>query len=589
MSAFILMLSGLTLLLSSCTEKMIVPDRPDSGKKVALKFAFGGVTDNGSEVVARNQSDISPDTVVVPLGDGLSMYATLEPVQKSAIQATSNTITSGTMLRIVAYENGTVYSGKADYKVSNALTLESDKPLEVSPGEYRFVAYSHNSKNPMPVHSESFTNIDPETDLLWGRYPALGDSLFSVAENKSEAITIRMSHILSRVTIVASTENISGNIAITGFEKAVTIPGKKVNLTVENGELTPQGDTDQNFSWPAFGSTVVTSETRIAYTGNAPTTTVRIPSLSLSGYDTPFTNLTAVFEKQLKPGVSYTLKVNFKKDGPGVSADLLYFIGDVLHVGKWGAGNPVNSGNIAYFKFGSVIGFSNSPENWNADAVKFNTTGADYGTYRNILTYDKWNATSFSGPSVSDPVNYHTGARVKEQGRGDPCKLAGLSASQIRQMTAEQIDAYNSGWRLPTREENGRFVGGYYANNPSSGDNYQNATRRYWTNVADSPDVPAGTARWPGGWFPVLDPANGTTLNPAANFIPAAGWRNSSGVFANTSPGGNYWTSTPYSNIYGYYLGFHSNNVYPVGSTASTSGSDAGNQNNGHNIRCVRQ
>ena len=65
--------------------------------------------------------------------------------------------------------------------------------------------------------------------------------------------------------------------------------------------------------------------------------------------------------------------------------------------------------------------------------------------------------------NISDPA-YHNFTNVTVHGRGDPCKLAGYTGAQIRAMDATQFAAINSGWRMPTAEENAQFVGGTNSN-----------------------------------------------------------------------------------------------------------------------------
>ena len=91
-------------------------------------------------------------------------------------------------------------------------------------------------------------------------------------------------------------------------------PGKKVNMKVKDRSFNQGSDAVQDFTWPTLNATTVVSECRTVYTGNAQSTIVQIGSVTLNG-KSPFTNLTAIFDKQLKRGVSYTFKICFKKGG----------------------------------------------------------------------------------------------------------------------------------------------------------------------------------------------------------------------------------------------------------------------------------
>ena len=329
-----LMCGLFVFLFASCTENVIDPSH--SGKKVDLQFVLGDVVYNGNEVVTRNQSDMTPETVEVPIGNGLKMYATLETDHDSVKTrtATSSNLADGTKLRIVAYRNGNTYYDHADYTVSGTdpnATLTGGS-LWVEPGNYRFVAYSYNSKTVLPApHSETIPDIDPVNDVLWGKFPE-DNSTYTVNDNTKETVTITMSHKLSQVTVQTTTVDIPGSVNITHIAN-VTVPGKSVNLATNDGSLSLKNDVVQNIGgWSAVPSTTVSSTPRTVYTGGAASTVVQIGSVYLSG-GYHFTNLTAVFNKQLVSGISYTIRVHFKKDPGGEipfdtpPTDMLMYVG----------------------------------------------------------------------------------------------------------------------------------------------------------------------------------------------------------------------------------------------------------------------
>jgi hypothetical protein len=311
-SPFSIALFGLIFLLSSCAREIEIPDKPDSGKKVAVRFLLGDVTYKGHEVVTRSRTDMNPATVVIPLQDNLYMHATLEADNPVGLRAGTNPLPENTKVRIAAYLNGAGNAvAVADYTVTATGEL-SGSDMQVSVGSsYRFAAWSYNSDAPLPTpHTETIPAGNFE-DLLWGVFPESSTHQITATP---QPITLTMSHAFSQVKIEATTASLSGTPAIADIGN-VTIPGKKAEMTVRDGALTPQGDIVQNFSWPALHATAVTSDARIVYTGEDASTTVRIGSLELFGY-APFTNLPdAIFPKQLQPGVSYTLKVHFRNSG----------------------------------------------------------------------------------------------------------------------------------------------------------------------------------------------------------------------------------------------------------------------------------
>ena len=325
---FILMISGLVFMLTSCMEEMIdkpgLPKISNAGLKVAVHFSLGDLAYNGNEVVART-SPLAPltspptplqergeeaETVVVPLEDDLNMVATLE-VDQAVRLRTSTNLKPGTTLRIVAYENGVTYYDHADYTVTGSYSLDG-VPLKVMPGDYKFVAYSYNSTDSLPEHKEALPDIEPDIDLLWGCTPESGGT-HTIDVTNNAAIPITLKHAFSQMAIQATTSAMSGTYFITAINH-VTMPGNKAKLTVKDG-ITPKGEFEREFlSWTGIPSPTVKSDTQLVYTGGDKRTVVQIGTLVFNG-NKKLTNLQASFDKQLKQGVSYILNVNFKKTG----------------------------------------------------------------------------------------------------------------------------------------------------------------------------------------------------------------------------------------------------------------------------------
>ena len=309
----ILILGGITFLLSACTkEVMVSPYNSRTDGKIAVNFLLGDIIHNGNEVVMRNYSDINPETVIIPLCDDLCLVATLEADLPVRTRATTSKLSDGTLLRIVAYEDKTTYQTHADYKVAGSI-LMSDNPLYVAEGDYKFVVYSYNSTTTLPVHHNyTITDIYPSIDLLWGCYPLNGS--FHVTASSNNDITVTISHLLSLVTVQTTTDGLSHIVNIDAISDVYITPGKQVNLSIKDGTLAAGSDARQNVTaWSGLGTTTVTSEPCMVYTDNAGAFHVKINSLTLEGYAAPFSNLTATFYKQLQSGVSYTVKVNFKE------------------------------------------------------------------------------------------------------------------------------------------------------------------------------------------------------------------------------------------------------------------------------------
>ncbi len=227
---------------------------------------------------------------------------------------------------------------------------------------------------------------------------------------------------------------------------------------------------------------------------------------------------------------------------------ILYMDGTKLSLGRWGV---VTQANMIFTKFGSVVGFTSSgnTDTWDAADVKFNTTATtNYATYGAIKCW-------LSGPTTDGYISsaaYHNDDNLAE-GRGDICKLVGLTSAQARELAAaDMLDEYDSGFRLPTRVESVDFVAAPTANYEEYNVWYLNSSLTFW-----------GTNGTKGGaWFPVPGNreiyAGRTTLNTDPAGFPAAGDRQpTSGASTLVGIYGRYWTGTAHDVGIGYYLMFN--------------------------------
>jgi hypothetical protein len=235
-----------------------------------------------------------------------------------------------------------------------------------------------------------------------------------------------------------------------------------------------------------------------------------------------------------------------------VEAQIIYWdsSSSKMQVGKWTTqGGPVNIGNQLFFQFGSVVGFTNTMAvngtAWpGASAVKFNpVTGSP--SYDIYTTIPNWNGSTTTDGYISSS-SYHTLANVKA-GRGDPCKLVGLTVAQI------QAGTYDSGlYRLPTQAENEAYL---------------------------NPTFVAGSNGWTAGVAPTA--GIHTSAGIATTFLPASGYRYAiDGANHGVGGLGVYWSSRPGSATEGYRLYFVEDNVFSASNYYAREG---------YPIRCVKK
>ncbi|MGL5920070.1 MAG: InlB B-repeat-containing protein, partial [Bacteroidales bacterium] len=225
-------------------------------------------------------------------------------------------------------------------------------------------------------------------------------------------------------------------------------------------------------------------------------------------------------------GKTYTAKFINHISESGVAAPRIYVHGSGDQAKLMLTKDPTNYGVM--FQFGSVLAWSGTSS---AATVAWNVTTLP------STWIGSWRVGSSFPTQTPENVQY---------GKGDPCKLVGLSISQISGGTVD-----NRKWRTPTTEENKTF-GATYSN---------------WKIVSGI----SGRYFGPGA----------TSTGTGGEFLPAAGYRiYSIGSLLHQGMSGYYWSCTPLSNTNGSNLGFTSSSVYPEAN---------GNQSDGHPVRCVPQ
>jgi hypothetical protein len=247
---------------------------------------------------------------------------------------------------------------------------------------------------------------------------------------------------------------------------------------------------------------------------------------------------------------------------------VLYFTGDTrypMKVGRWdtslttedtAAGivklTEADRSKLAFFKFGSVIGFDLvGTFDGEVTAIQFNpsklTVGTNgdiqyYGTGGSVATIQLPAIPAFtqtdwdSGVRKISDATYHNATNIANNGKGDPCKLAGMDMNQKND--ANYLANYDSGWRLPTNEENRMFVGlepdfSYDTYNTESG-YYLISPESEWS--ATNP----GTGIFPANTTRGEDPR-----------LPACGFKDTTNTEPTTGTHGYYWSSIPYNSVEG--------------------------------------
>ena len=497
----ILLLCGITYLLSSCTEQEI-PGKPRrTGPMVDVNFtliigSFG--SDVTTEPVTRSAAGSAEAmSNVIRVASDVYMYATLEKERPVTTRA-GEVLAEGALVRVIAYSGPsfTFEEGVAVYKVVSGELEPVGEGLSLQSDTYKFVAYTFNDDNPLPAHASSTDiqidagAIDSVRYLLWGTetmpFPGVDNT-----------VEITVEHRYSRVKIAASTASIQAPpVNINKIAGATLTPSYRIlNLNLTSGQVTPvssgnpessitefkrwRGSADDRLTWSAWVDTTAnlnepdvesdyylifphatTSEMALKI-GN-----LRVDNTDLGAYEFRFSN-PQFFPMQR--GHSYVLSLNFHR--LIWAGSNIFWDGSKLTFRVEGTPLTQQGYQGVYFMWGSLVGISpmgnftsSTPIYWPTNSAPYTYSQTTTGSLNNIpkingggsLITETWldnhESRNYPYSEVHDPS-----ARV-----GDICAF--LSDNNHAPVTMGGAPETGS-WRMPNSREFGILQSEYALGN----------------------------------------------------------------------------------------------------------------------------
>jgi hypothetical protein len=573
--ATVLLMMGLT----SC-EKDVV------NGAIRLNFTISDLSYGSEETRSAGRMQMEPETVVVPVHDELHLYATLEEEVDAPLRATEP-LEVGTRLRIVAYDSSAHLVDNFEYEVTNSSgaikPVGSATGLTLpSPGSYTFVVYSLNTAAALS-YSATLGPYSPNTagdDLL---YVKVEDVAIVVGDNN---VPIVMKHAFSRVTLKATTDNLSGTPDINDLEAALA--GYEAML--HDGMIVNGAAEYQAFaSFSPLGTTTVTGARRMVYTGGESITSIKITSVTI-GTTTRANLLPIQFNQKLDPGKSYTLRISFKnlvwaksniywvKTGTYDDDEDSVADGDVGYL----TFDTTDEGNQGYqgvfFKYGSLVGISptlttsihDTPQDISVDTPVYLPTyhagSPATSTWRSptISPYTKagWEPPQsgvasngaatipYLDGSYDDTENTRNSTFAMDAARNTKEMYEGMRGDICQYLS--KTGAVSGNYRLPMSSEFGTTNSVWNSSNPTTVAVAGGWTKGLINASWNTYDVPQNDAGKPDGIADLTDAlennANkilGFVKNTAMDVIlPASGSRSSTGVLDVVGTAGFYWTGS---------------------------------------------
>jgi len=492
--AVIMLLCGLTYLLSSCTEIVDGPaGKKGKGVRIPVNFSVHiGTHSDEEEVQARSlNAKNEPVTDMVRVKGDVYMYATLEEDHPVTTRAATTNLPDGSLVRIAAYNTSTpipLFEDTATYIASSGELLPLYNGLFVPDNEdYRFVAYSLNT-HPMPnQNATTLTLMDlfayyPNADWLWG----FTDTTQPITASDVESIDITLNHLLTRVRVEATTEAIFPAVNINRIGQTTLHPPYegRLNLDLFSGVLTTSSGITatglQITRWrnilppPAspeawgtgtgnLNSQNVESDYVYIFTNKADTNSLKLNNLNIGGSE--LGDFQFRITKRLLPGHSYTIKLNFRElvwSGSNVYWDdatqKLTFLPETTPEAAQGYQG-------VYFMWGSLVGISPQETNDPSSIILYvPLSGSSWGK-RYAATQTEW-----TGTTMADIPRIKTGEFITNASWLDdhstrnylfdiptPAYLTG----DICKYLTERGDAPEGEWRMPNAREFGASAADY--------------------------------------------------------------------------------------------------------------------------------
>ena len=427
---------------------------------VPVSISVSGADWFSDESSTRSGSS-SIEKVIVPMDNGYSLCATLEPAVESQTRATA--VVAGVRYRVVAYRNGVVsaanYVNHADYEVGGA----SGQLLLPVNCTYTLVCYSYGSAAALPAFDKNSTDIavTSSNDMLYCKKDI-------TVTDVNTSFSILFSHLFSKVTVIADASVDGYNVtACTGSLS----PNYSATASLVDGSLVKGTSTAKTLSWPSLGTPIATSTATTVYTAGE---TVTLTFATLSIASSPVTNLTnksiTFTGKTMAQGKSYTLRVTAKQ-APGIVVPGINVY--------WAKGNVRSLDSGATFSF--------YPNQYDYSGV---WNGGDYFCWNtlNPLSLTSSNSTATYN-SATDPCRKVAPAgtwRTPTKAEQDALIAAGSAWGQYNGINGRFFGTTT----VPAEADKSKYVfmpAAGYRTNGSTAMNYVGADGYYWSATPGGP------------------------------------------------------------------------------------------------------
>ncbi|MDR1527010.1 MAG: fimbrillin family protein [Dysgonamonadaceae bacterium] len=367
------MLLSLTLALGSCEKEF--PEDKRNGALIPVKFNILGVTEGVSEELTRSGSVHSePETVVLPLDNGLSLEISLEQDAPVLRDGTPQSLPDGITYRLMAVD----VSSNELLALADGVTGSTIPELFVPASSgCRFYALSYKtSETILPAYTVgnilSTLAVDNTKDfLLWNS----GTGAMTKEIDGSYLLNITFRQELVRVKLIIDSQLTGRTVETIAANITIGEVATNGTLSYPTRVVTPSGTlSSPAFSWTTPASNQENS-VRLVFPKASSTVIVTLPvsAIKLQGVAAiPIVSTLVPFTTALERGNSYTVRIKIIKitQSNKFASSNIYWDGSKLTFKPYSATPSAEYGSSGttepnaqfyqgvYFQYGSLIGIS---------------------------------------------------------------------------------------------------------------------------------------------------------------------------------------------------------------------------------------
>lgn len=247
---YLCLFASFSLMSCSQDENMLSENNNDDKEfVVSVDFSVSGIADYGESNQPTTRSTASPVKKVIPLNEDFEAEVTLTPdVPVQTRSAAPTQMAEGVYFRVLAYK-GNTYKGHADYKIVGGMVelAGTTKPLILYNNTYKFIAYSYNKGDYLPIWNSVWETTGPNLPINAEEHDFLYWTEDITLDQEIVKLPIVFSHLLPQFKVKLDTSEMLGlNCVSASVTLEPSVPVDKGGFITKSGTWNPLTHNDNN-------------------------------------------------------------------------------------------------------------------------------------------------------------------------------------------------------------------------------------------------------------------------------------------------------------------------------------------------------